>query len=95
MNFGQIRNLNIRSGELVFDPRPVVLIDSKLDGQDTPRPEIETTDFVLPAEICRLMAHLDHIGDGVIEHIEVRAGIPRRVLFESAMEPILRVEIKA
>ena len=82
VNFGEIQSLCVRNGEPVFEHAPVVVIDVKLDQADVPRPELELTDFDVRDEVCRLMARLDNIGDGMIQRLEIRAGIPRRVVFE-------------
>ena len=78
--FGKIIGLTVRDGEPVFTQQTEVLMDLKLDGDEDPRPELNITDYVLCAEIVRLFSKLDAIRNGVIEHIEVRAGIPRRIV---------------
>jgi hypothetical protein len=55
----------------------------KLDGDDGPRPEQDLSDFELSREVVRLFAKLDTVRNGVVELIEVRAGIPRRVVFKA------------
>jgi hypothetical protein len=82
LNFGQIQDIAIRAGEPIFDPAAAVLVDVRLDVDEGPRPETDLTDFVLQDEVRRLMARLDGLQNGTIERIEVRAGIPRRVIFE-------------
>jgi hypothetical protein len=85
-NFGSIRGLGIKDGEPVFDPPPVMEIDLKLDGDDPPRPEIDLKDFELSREVARLMDRLDGGNTTEIKLIEVRAGIPRRILFRATFE---------
>jgi hypothetical protein len=82
LNFGQIQNLAIQAGEPIFDQATAVLVDVKLDVDEGPRPEGDLTDFTLQDEVRRLLARLDGIHNGTIARIEVRAGIPRRVIFE-------------
>jgi len=82
-NFGSIRGLEIRQGQPVFDPPPVLLIDLKLDGDDLPRPETNLTDFGLSQEVVRLMNRLNELVNTTIDILEVRAGIPRRVVFRA------------
>jgi hypothetical protein len=82
LSFGQIIGLSIRNGEPVFHPQPPVLLDVKLDTDDGERPEAGLSDFALRDEVRRLMACLDELSDGKIERIEVRSGIPRRVVIE-------------
>jgi hypothetical protein len=84
VNFGQILDLSVLDGEPIWQsPAPAVLVDVRLDAETQPRQEIAATDFVLGAEITRLMALLDKIETGRITKIEVRAGLPRRATFEA------------
>jgi len=82
LNFGAIRSLEVRGGQPVFEPAPVVVYDWKLEGDDPPRPELLTADFELRVEVGRMLAKLDQIGNGWIERIDVRAGLPRRMMIE-------------
>jgi hypothetical protein len=61
------------------------LVDLRLDADPGLRDELATVDFSLCAEVCRLMSLLDEVGNGGISKIEVRAGIPRRILVESRL----------
>ena len=90
LNFGQIQGLRLREAEPVLNPPPVVLVETRLDLADEPRSEIELKDFELPAELCRLMARLDEIKNGTIARLEVRGGLPRRLVFESPLPEVLR-----
>ena len=85
INFGQIQDLHVRNSELVWDPAPTVLSEIKLDTEEAPRPENELSDFKLSAQIQRLMRRLDQLRDGRIERIEVREGIPRRLVLTSRL----------
>jgi hypothetical protein len=89
LNFGLLQNVGVHDADPVFDLNHIVLVDEKLDVNDAPRPEAELADFELAAELCRLMNRLDEIGNGVIERLEVRGGIPRRVVFESKLSEFL------
>lgn len=81
VNFGIITGLEICGGEPVFSPEPTVLVDHRLDCDECPRREVELQDFLLTDEVRRLMSTLDQIGNGVIERLEIRAGLPRRLVF--------------
>ena len=83
INHGSIENLEVKDSEPIFDPLPVVLKDLKLDADEGPRPELTLTDFVVSSEVMRLLGLLDEMKCGTIRHVEVRAGIPRRILVES------------
>ena len=90
MNYGLIRNLEVRDSEPVFNPPPVVSVEVKLDVDGGARPEVDLADFALSDELCRLTARLDEIQNGTIEKIEVRAGIPRRLVYSSPPSEVLR-----
>ncbi len=82
VNFGQIIGLAIRDGDPVFHPEPTVLLDVKLDADEGERPEADLADFTLRDEVRRLFARLDQLQNGTVERIEVRSGVPRRVIIE-------------
>ena len=90
INYGQILKLDFSGGEPLFHPVPVVLLDLKLDIEEYERPEVDLADFVLSEENHRLFAKMDTIRNGRMERIEVRAGIPRRVLIERQLSEGLR-----
>jgi hypothetical protein len=82
INFGQVVGLTIENGDPVFHPEPTVLVDLKLDGNTETRQEADLLDFELRDEVRKLIAHLDEIRNGRIERIEIRSGIPRRIIIE-------------
>jgi len=89
-NFGYVQDLTVRNGEPIFTTSlPVVLADVKLDSEDERRSESALPDFVLSAELVRLMLLLDGIEDGKIARIEIRAGLPRRVVVEKPVSEYL------
>jgi hypothetical protein len=51
---------------------------------------MDLTDFELGDEVIRLMQELDELGDGNIERIDVRYGIPRRALIERPIQGVRR-----
>ena len=80
VNYGSILNLQLADGEVSFGVPPEVVLDLKLDADFKRRPEIDLADFVLCAEICRLLAQIDSLKSGVIETIVIHEGLPRRVV---------------
>ena len=70
-----------------------VLVDLKLDSQDAPRPEIALPEFQLPAEVVRLMDLLDSMVTTTVESLEVRAGIPRRIVFRVSADSPANVDV--
>jgi|SRR5579871_5920310 len=85
INHGHIEALRITDGEPTFNPAPMLLVDVKLDQDEGPRLEVELCDFELCGELRRLMSRIDAIKDGKVARLEIRGGIPRRVIFESTM----------
>ena len=90
INYGHIEALHVVDGEPKFTPAPTVLLDVKLDQDEGPRPEVELPDFELCSELRRLMSRIDEIQNGTIERLEVRGGLPRRLVFESRLPEALR-----
>jgi hypothetical protein len=84
INHGHIEALRVAAGEPIFDPAPTVLIDVKLDQDEGPRPEVNMADFELCGEVRRLLDRVDQIKNGEIDRIEIRAGIPRRLVFQAS-----------
>lgn len=86
-NYGRIERLTVRKGEPVFDPPPRVVKDVKLGTTDNgPRPELEAGDFALKREHVELFENLSRIGDGFVESIEIKAGLPFRLVIEQRIE---------
>ena len=83
VNFGQILDLKVGNAEPIWNPGPTILSEVRLDIEETPRPEGALADFKLSCEIQRLMRQLDQLKDGRVDKIEVRGGIPRRLILTS------------
>jgi hypothetical protein len=83
INFGTIEELQVKNSEPALDPAPVTLKDVKLDADEPPRSELGLADFILGIEVLRLMRLLDEMKCGTLRRVEVRAGIPRRIIVES------------
>lgn len=88
VNYGHIENLLVRDREVLLDAGMLAFTDLKLDSEDRPRDEIRRPDFLLCNEIVRLFAALDRIADGKISRLDVRGGIPRRILLEASISDI-------
>jgi hypothetical protein len=82
-NFGRIEGLTIRGGEPVFSPPPRVVKDVKLGAADNDaRPELQVSDFALKREHVELFQNLRLVGDGTVESIEIKSGLPFRITME-------------
>jgi hypothetical protein len=86
IDHGSIEDLDVRQSEPVFDPFPVMLKDVKLDVDEGFRPEIALADFEVTHHVNRLCRLLDKMAAGRIRRIEVRGGLPRRILVEIKLQ---------
>jgi len=82
MYYGRIEGLPVRGGQPVCDPPPRLVREVKLDGERGPHTMLSREDFVLKAQVQELFAQIEMIGDGVILVIEVRNGLPVKMVFE-------------
>ena len=80
LNFGRIEQLPIAGGEPVLDPPPKRTREIMFCAEKSIRPESSPDDFVLKAQVRELFDAITEIGDGVIERIEVRHGLPFRMI---------------
>ena len=76
IHFGRINNLQVKKGEPVFDPPPVVIRTLKISGKNGPHPEASHPDYLLKEQMLELLLHLDNLGDGVINRLEIAHGLP-------------------
>jgi len=84
VNFGRIENLPVRGGQPVLDPPPRVVREIKIGGDNGPRAELGTSNFLLKEQVVELLRCLSEIGDGRIDVLEVKHGLPFRLLVAGA-----------
>ena len=82
INFGKLTGLCIHKGEPHFDPPPLRVYELKFGGDNGPRPELSKTDYALKDQVHELFAMLEDIGDGVVSAIEIKHGLPFRMIVE-------------
>ena len=80
--FGRIEQLHIRDGDPVFEPPPRIVQEIKIGGEGDPRAPITGCGFALKKQVVELFQHLAQLGNGTIEAIEVRHGLPSRITLE-------------
>ena len=80
VNFGRVEDIVVRDGDPVLDPMPRVVREVKFGAENGPRPERDAGDFLLKAQVIELFRHLDLLSDGVVEVLEVKHGLPFRML---------------
>ena len=76
VNFGRLERLKVVGGEPVHDSRLRVVREHKFCSQNGPRPEAGRWDCALKSQHLELMQLLDEIGDGTIEVLTVKHGLP-------------------
>ncbi len=84
LNFGRVEGLSVLDGDPVFDPPPRVVREVKFGGENGPRPEAAAADFPLKSQLVELFQHFDEIGDGTIDVLEVKHGLPFRMVVAEA-----------
>ena len=83
INFGRVEELEIRNGEPVFSPAPRVFVELKLDVKDGPRTESRLERFPLREQVARFFTQIAQLNEGTVEVIEVRHGLPFRMVIEA------------
>ena len=81
-NFGRIERLEIRNGEPVLSPPPRIVKDVKLGESDEVRPELAIGDFTLKRQHIELLESFTSLGNGMIDAIVIKNGLPFRLLVE-------------
>ncbi len=82
INFGRIERLRLHEGEPVFDPPPKLVREVKFGGENGPRPESKDSDFAIKSQVVDLFHQFDRISNGEINLIEIKHGLPFRMLLE-------------
>lgn len=85
LNFGRIEDLEVRAGEPLFSPAPRVVQDIKIGAENGPRPESAFPDFFLKNQVIELFQHFDRMGDATVACIDVKHGLPFKLVVEQAV----------
>jgi hypothetical protein len=80
INFGRLEALVIRGGEPVLDPRPILVREHKFGSENGPRPELDVADFLLKQQVVELFEFFDQLQDGLIDVLEIKHGLPFRMI---------------
>ena len=83
--FSRIENLQIKNGNPVFGPATRWTAETKLGSADSERPEVALQNFALKREFIELFSQFDAMGSGEILVLEVRAGLPFRMIRQAAV----------
>lgn len=85
LNFGRIEHLEVRHGEPVVQPAPFATQSIKIGAESGPAVQIHLKNFQLRDSHLHLLQHLDAIGNGVIDELEVRHGIPQQLKIKRSL----------
>jgi hypothetical protein len=80
LNFGRIERLPVRDGEPILDPPPRIIREFKFGAENGPRHELAAGDFLLKGQVVELFKHFAALGTATIEVLEVKNGLPFRML---------------
>lgn len=86
VQFGRLETLPVKRGEPVLGPSTRILHELTL-GKGLPRPGSHPNqDYLLKQEILDLIACFNALGDGVVECLHVRHGLPFRLEIEDRLD---------
>jgi hypothetical protein len=88
LGFGVIERLSIRGGLPCFEPEPRIVQAIKLDAQPLRDADNGHSDLTLKKEFANLFDYLSRLDDATVE-IEVRHGVPFRLMLEHRCEALL------
>jgi hypothetical protein len=80
VNFGRIESVVIKDGEPFFDSPLRIMREIKFGSENGPRPEIDTSDFLLKSQVVELFVLFGTLRDGTIDVLEIKNGLPFRAI---------------
>lgn len=84
IRYGSIEQLHVRDGKPTFNPPPRVIREFKLGSPPIPQSTDQASDFLLKSQCVELFDLLAQLPDGVVSTIDVRAGLPFRLILADA-----------
>ena len=87
INFGRIDGLIVRGGQPILDPPSEIVRQVKFGGENGPRPETAIEDFLLKSQVVECFDQLRRLGDGVVESLEIKNGLPFRMTVRDTVRP--------
>lgn len=81
LEFGVIEGLMVRGGEPVLDPPPTVIREIKFsETSSLSARSAHASDFLLRKQVVELVVTFSALGDETIDRLEVRHGLPHRIV---------------
>lgn len=84
LNFGRIELIPVRDGQPILDPTPATAKEVKFASDNDPREDLRRTEFLQKRQIQDFCHQLDQLQNGVIEFLEVKHGIPFKMIVRSS-----------
>jgi len=79
IRFGRIEGLLVRNGMPVFDPNLIVFREIKFGGESSSTRPDPSADFAIKAQAAEMFEHLQRMGNGLVEYLEIKNGLPFRM----------------
>lgn len=76
IRYGCIHRVPVKGGQPVVDSDLQWTRKIKVQGENTPHPKLESTDFALREPVIKFFALLEQLGDGELHNLEIRNGLP-------------------
>lgn len=84
INFGRLEGVHVRDAEPILDPSPGIVREIKFGGENGPRPELLADKFALKSQVVEMFAHFDRLRHCHVEALEIKHGLPFRMLIREA-----------
>lgn len=82
INFGRIESLAVQDGKPTFNPTPVIVREIKFGSGQCTSPGERPDCFALKSQCVELFHEINKISNGLIESIEVKHGLPFRMVIK-------------
>ena len=80
INFGRLERIRFRGGQPELSDDSRIIREHKFSGENGPRPETSKSDFAIKRPLVELFRYFDQRGDGEIDVLEVKHGLPFRMI---------------
>ncbi|TWU61943.1 hypothetical protein [Crateriforma conspicua] len=80
INFGRLELIRFRSGQPELHDESKIVREHKFSAENGPRPESDKSDFTLKRPLVELFQYFDQQVDGEINVLEVKHGLPFRMI---------------
>ncbi|QDV62499.1 hypothetical protein [Crateriforma conspicua] len=80
VNFGRLEHIRFRSGQPELHDDSKIVREHKFSAENGPRPESDKSDFTLKRPLVELFQYFDQRVDGEIDVLEVKHGLPFRMI---------------